>query len=670
MLSSWRQDVVVVEKRENQPRPCLSLGSSPSRRHFLGLAASMAAMPWLGSCGTDDGPRRADGSKVLPLENFFGNPHRISFKLSPCGAHIAFLMPWQGQMNVFVMPTGDLEGIPIRLTGATDRSIADYTWINDRQIAFAQDKDGDENFHLFVTNLDGGNPRDLTPFGPVTSRIVDPLEGHDDAVLISLNRRDPSAEDVYRLNTRTGELVMVAENPGAIVDWVTDHSGRLRLAKRIDGDRSTLLYRDRDDGPFRDLITVEFGDTLDPIMFTFDDRDLLVVSNIGRDKSALCRYDIASNRLAETLYEHPEVDVSRVVGSNWLRKLTEVEYYTDRSHRVFFDAGWQSVHDHLSQLFPGPEIYATSHCRDESRLIVMITGDTEPGVTVLYDRVTGQCRELARNAPMLKGAVLAEMKSISYQNRDGTILYGYLSLPPGKAPKNLPVVVLPHGGPWTRNYWGFSSEVQFLANRGYAVLQVNFRGSTSYGRRFLEAGYKQWGAGMQDDIADGARWLIERGIADPRRIAIYGSSFGGYSALMGAIRTPDLYACAAAINAPSNLFAILENLPAGWEAGRWMLYRQIGDPVTDAALLRAASPVFQTDHIRIPLLIAQGAHDPRVRKADSDRIVEAARARGIPVTYIVKENEGHGFVDEGNRLDLYRKIEIFLAQSLNSPAEM
>ncbi len=611
-------------------------------------------------------PARAD-EPLIPMEDFFRNPEQSGFQLSPNGEYISFMKPWERRMNIFVQKIGAEEAV--RVTSATERDIPAYFWSGNDRIVYLQDRGGDENYRLYAVSSDGTESRELTPFENTRVTIVDSLEEQDDFLLIGMNRRDQRLFDVYRLNLATGDLTLLEENPGDIAGWMTDHDGKLRVAVRSDGVNTSLLYRDKEDEPFRNILTTDFRESVSPLFFTFDNKKLYVASNLGRDKSAIFVFDPQTVEHEELLFEHPDVDVSSLFRSRKRKVITGTGFTTDRFRYHFFDEQRAALQKELEERLPDDEVVVASMSRDETKVLVYAGSDRTRGTYFFFDRETKDFRKLAELAPWLPKERMAPMKHVSYTSRDGLTIHGYLTLPLGKEPKNLPVVIHPHGGPWVRDGWGFDPQVQFLANRGLAVLQMNFRGSTGYGRAFWEAGFKEWGRSMQDDVTDGVKWLIGPGIADPKRIGIYGASYGGYAVLAGLAFTPDLYACGVDYVGVSNIFTLLETIPPYWELGRQMLYVQIGDPEKDKELLKAASPVFHADKITAPLFVAQGANDPRVKKAESDQIVEALRSRGIEVEYMVKENEGHGFRNEENRFDFYRAMERFLATHLGSLSE-
>ena len=605
--------------------------------------------------------------RLIPMKDFFRNPESARFELSPDGEHLAFLKPWENRLNVHVQKIGEEE--VKRITSATERDIAGYFWANNNRIAYVQDTAGDENFRLYAVNIDGSDLKELTPFEKVRVELIDRLKNDDEHMLISMNKRDPRVFDAYRININSGEMNMIAQNPGNIVGWDTDHDGNLRIAVTSDGVNTSVLYRDTEKDKFQILITTNFKETMMPLFFTFDNKNLYVASNIGRDKTAIYEYDIKNKKQTNLLYEHPEVDVDSLLKSDKRKKITGVTYIIDKRHYHFFDDDRRQLQEELEERLPGYGVVVVSLSKDERKALVRTYSDRSLGSYYYFNRDTNDFKKLVDISPWLNEDELAEMKPITYKSRDGLTIHGYLTLPKGMKAKNLPVVVNPHGGPWARDTWGYNSEVQFLANRGYAVLQVNFRTSMGYGRKFWEAGFKQWGLAIQDDITDGVEWLIDQRIADPERIGIYGGSFGGYATLAGVAFTPDLYACGVDYVGVSNLFTLIKTIPPYWEPMREMFYEMMGHPEKDKELYERVSPVFHADKIKVPMLVAQGANDPRVNIQESDQIVEALKKRGIDVEYMVKENEGHGFRNEENRFDFYKAMEKFLGKHLGGRVE-
>jgi dipeptidyl aminopeptidase/acylaminoacyl peptidase len=450
-----------------------------------------------------------------------------------------------------------------------------------------------------------------------------------------------------------------------VQSWHTDHDGRLRLAVTTDGVNTSLLFRRQEADPWRTVATYNYKEYARPCLFTFDNRSLYVSSNVGRDRAAIFEYDLESGREGRLVFEHPEVDVGHVLHSKKRRLITGAAYETDRLRLEFFDEERSRLQRFVDERLPGHDNLFTSHSRDETRWVVHSCSDRTRGSYHLLDTRAMTLTRLFDISPWIDETKMAPMKPIRYEARDGLAIHGYLTLPGGGDSGKLPLVVNPHGGPWARDSWGFNPEVQFLASRGYAVLQINFRGSAGYGRRFLEAGFGQWGLAMQDDVSDGVAWAVDQGVADPERIAIYGGSYGGYAALSGLTSTPELYACGISNVGVSNLFTWIESIPPYWKPYLEMLYEMVGHPRRDAERLRETSPFFNAERIGVPLLVAQGANDPRVPQQESDQIVEALRGRGVPVEYMVKKDEGHGFQSEENKFDFYRTMERFLDRHLS-----
>jgi dipeptidyl aminopeptidase/acylaminoacyl peptidase len=605
---------------------------------------------------------QVDAQKKIPLKDFFKNPKKSGYQISPDGKYISYLGPYKSRMNIFVQPIDGKKAI--RITSVTDRDLGGYFWKSGSRIVFLKDNAGDENFHLYAVNADGSNLRDLTPFDGVKSDIVDDLEENDNEMLIQLNKENKEVFDVYRLNINTGELNKIAQNPGNITGWVTDHNGKLRIAVTTDGTNSSLLYRNTEQEQFKVILTTDFKESLSPLFFDFDNKNLFVTSNIGRDKAAIVKINPETGKELDNIFEHPEVDAGGLFYSKKRKVLTAVSFTTWKKYRKFLDGQTEQLFKNLEAKLPGYEISLSSSTKDENTFIVRTYSDRSLGAYYIYTFSTNTLTPIGEVGPWLKESKLSEMKAISFRSRDGFLIHGYLTLPKGKDPKNLPVVVNPHGGPWARDNWGFNPEVQFLANRGYAVLQLNFRGSTGYGRQFMEASFKQWGQNMQNDITDGVNWLIKEGVADSKRVAIYGASYGGYATLAGITFTPDLYNCAIDYVGVSNLLSFMQTIPPYWKPYLEMMYEMVGNPETELEMLKAASPVFHVDKIKTPLFVAQGAKDPRVNINESNQIVEALKKRGVEVEYMVKENEGHGFNNEENQFEFYKAMEKFLKKHM------
>ncbi|MBK7028289.1 MAG: S9 family peptidase [Bacteroidales bacterium] len=609
-------------------------------------------------------------AKQYAVEDFFKNPEKSGFELSPDGKYYAYMAPYMRRMNIFVQEIG--KDSATRLTSDTARDIAGFFWGNNSRILYLKDTGGDENFKLFGVNIDGTNLIGLTDFDKVRTEVIDDLPEIDEFVIVGLNKRDPQVFDPYRLNINTGELTILAENPGNIQSWMTDHEGKLRLATAIvDGVNTSILFRETEADEFKTVLTTSFKESLSPMFFTFDNKNLYASSNLGRDKQVIVEFDPRTGKEVKVLYENTDYDVDGLFYSKARKVLTAARYTSWKRERHFFDKEFENMVSDLKKELGDIDFGFVSNNKAEDKYIVYSFSDKSMGSYYIYDRTANKLDKITDIGPWLDENEMASMVPVEYKSRDGLTINGYLTLPKGYTmdnAKDLPVVVN-HGGPWVRDGWGFNPEVQFLANRGYAVFQMNYRGSTGYGRKFWEASFKEWGKKMQDDITDGVNWLVEKGIADKSKVAIYGGSYGGYATLAGVTFTPDLYAAAVDYVGVSNLFTFMNTIPPYWKPMLDMMYEMVGDPVKDSVLMKEASPVFHVDKIKTPLFVAQGANDPRVNKAESDQMVEALKKRGIEVQYMVKDNEGHGFGNEENRYDFYNAMEKFLSEHLKKPAE-
>ena len=602
---------------------------------------------------------------LIPLEDFFKNSEIRGVQLSPNGRYLAYLKPYKNRMNVHVRTVDNSESEK-RMTSQTTRDILTFAWKENDTLIFIRDFGGDENFHIFRVFATGKGEEDLTPFKDTRVSVIDWLDGiSDDHILIGTNQRDKKVFDAYRLNAKTGEIKMIAENPGYFTGWMTDHEGKLRVALSTEGINDSVYYRDTEEEEFQKIITTDFTDSFMPCLFTFDNKNLYVSSNLNRDKAAIEIFDPKQKKTLSTLFSHPEVDVWSISHSKKRKTLLAAIYTTWKIERHFMDAEEERIFQDLQEKIPNKEISISSTNREEDLWVVFSYSDRNPGTYYLYDVKEKKLEKIADSRPWLKERELAETKPISYTSRDGLKIHGYLTSPKGSPGKNLPVIVHPHGGPSHRDTWMYNAEVQFLANRGYAVFQMNFRGSTGYGKKFWTAGFRQWGKAMQDDITDGVHYLIDQGIADKNKVGIYGASYGGYAVLAGLAFTPELYACGVDYVGPSNLFTLLKTIPPYWKTEQEKMFKMWGHPDKDKELLKEVSPLFHADKIKAPLFVVQGANDPRVKKAESDQIVKALKDRGIDVPYMVKDNEGHGFRNEENKMEFYSLMESFLDKHLH-----
>lgn len=609
--------------------------------------------------------------KTYPVRDFFSNPEQGYFRLSEDGHTLGFMQPVSvngapRRMNVFVQPLNGSTpvGTPRQLTLESARDINIYYWKGSDRILYTKDFGGDENFHVVAVDVKSAKVTDLTPGDKLRATLLDDLPDDKHHILVSHNRRNAEVFDVYRIDLRTGRESLVAKNPGDIVDWATDHAGRLRIAVRTDGLNTSLLYRSSERDEFKPIITTDYKTEVDVGAFTADNRKLYAISNRGRDKKALVIVDPMKPDVEELVFEQPDVDVGGVVWSRLKRKLTVVNYVTAKNERKYFDLATEQRYRRIQDKVPGMEVTLQSATFAEDKFIVAASSDLTPGTRYIYDAKTDSLSKLAEINPKIAAQDMAPTTPISYQSRDGLTIHGYLTLPQGREAKKLPCIVNPHGGPWARDVWGYNPEVQFLANRGYCVLQMNFRGSTGYGRKFWEASFGQWGLKMQDDITDGAQWLMARGTADPKRLGIYGASYGGYATLAGVAFTPDLYAAAVNYVGVSNLFTFMNTIPPYWRPQLPKFRDMVGDPEKDKERMTRTSPALNAEKIKTPLFVVQGARDPRVNKAESDQMVQALLGRGVDVPYLVKDNEGHGFRNEENQFEFYGAMESFLAKHL------
>ncbi|MEY3367334.1 MAG: hypothetical protein RI973_489, partial [Bacteroidota bacterium] len=575
------------------------------------------------------------GRSTYQVEDFFRLPEKNRYQLSPDGKLFSWLGPHERRLNLFVQETGLAS--PRRLTDIKDRDIAWYFWKGNDQLVFAKDEGGNENFHLYAVGVNGGDTRRLTPYEGVRINLIDDLEEQEDEIVIEMNKNNPALFEPYRLNIHTGELRQLAVNDNEsepLDSWMTDHEGRIRIASRLSGGTNTsLLYRNDEADDFKVVLTTDFRESVSPLFFDFDNPQVVyAASNVGRDKSAIVKLDLLSGtETGAPIFSHPDVDVTHMSYSLKKRVPTLVTYNTDKRHFHFLDETTRQLYARLEQALPGYEVVTAGKNRAEDKFMIRTYSDRSLGAYYLFDLEKDELTLLSVVSPWLDERDMAQMKPVSYTSRDGLVIHGYLTLPPNVEPVNLPLVVNPHGGPWVRDHWGYNPEVQLLASRGFAVFQMNYRGSTGYGRKFWEAGFRQWGRSMQDDITDGVYWLIEQGIANPGAVAIYGGSYGGYATLAGVTFTPQLYACAIDYVGVSNLFTFMNTIPPYWKPYLEMMYEMVGNPEKHKDEMYAASPIFHTEKIRTPLFVVQGANDPRVNIAESDQIVTALRRRGVEV---------------------------------------
>lgn len=634
--------------------------------HYL-VACAMAAF-LITACNPNKS-EKGEKPPTLAVEDFFRNADKSQWRISPDGNYASYLSSHLGHTNVFVQKIGDSTAIPVTMDSL--RNIHDYQWKGNR-ILYLQDIGGDENFQLFSVSIDGKEQKALTPFPKVATSILNDLRyvpGREKEVMVQMNKRDARFFDPYSVNIETGEMKQLYQNDRNFETWFTDHTGVIRLATKTDGVNSTYYYRANESAPFDSLFTTDYKEGFLIHFFNFDSKTFFASSDIGRDKRAVIEYDPVTRKELRVLYQNPEYDADALDFSWKDKKVLSAGFISWKAEKHFLDADAEAADKKLGAKFSGYEYQVVGHNDSEDKQIVWTGNDKVSSRYYFYDKNTGETKYLSEAMPWLKEEHLADMKPIEYKSSDGLTIHGYLTLPKGVDAKNLPVVINPHGGPWARDEWSFNPEVQFLANRGYAVLQMNFRGSTGYGKEFWLKGNKQWGRKMQDDITDGVKYLVKEGIADSTRVAIYGGSYGGYATLAGITLTPDLYRCAVDYVGVSNMFTFMNTIPPYWEPYLDMFYEMVGDPKKDSLMLAEISPAFHADKIKVPLFIAQGRNDPRVNVAESDQMEAALKARGVEVVYMVKNDEGHGFQNENNRLDFYRTMEKFFATHLAPAAD-
>lgn len=614
---------------------------------------------------------------IIDRELFFGDPEISGAQLSPDGKFMSFIKPYKGTRNIWVKAIDALFESAKPMTADTTRPIQGYFWSRDgRYILFGQDKGGDENFNAYAVNpaeslkpgQDVPTARDLTGTKGVRVNMYRVPKSDPNIVFIGLNDRDKAWHDLYKLNLTTGEKTLIRKNTDRIGGWDFDWNDQLRFATRSNEDGTTDILR-VDPSGFTKIYSAKLGEQAGIAGFTKDNKKVYLITNTGpeRDLTEVLLMDPETGK-SERYEVDPQkrVDLSSLAFSEKTHEPIYSIYEDDRVRYIWKDKTFENDYNTIKKQLPNVDAYFGSHTTDERYWLISATSDVDPGATYLYDRQTKKLTFQYRPRPKLPVADLASMQTLRYKSSDGLEIPAYLTLPKGVNAKNLPLVVVPHGGPWGRDTWGYDSFAQFLTNRGYAVLQPNFRASTGFGKKFLNAGNKQWGLLMQDDITWGVKDLIAKGIADPYRIGIMGGSYGGYATLAGVAFTPDLYKAGVAIVAPSNLLTLLNSIPAYWEAGRKQFYEWMGDPNTPEGkeILTKASPLNSAAKIKTPLMVVQGANDPRVNKAESDQIVIALRDRGFPVEYLVAPDEGHGFARPVNNMAMLAAAEKFLAANL------
>ena len=615
---------------------------------------------------------------LIDRELFFGNPEISGAQISPDGKYIAFIKPYKDTRNIWVKRAEEPFSAAKLVTSDTKRPIPGYFWSRDgKYILFVQDKGGDEDFNVYAVNPaeapaageEAPKARNLTDLKKVTAVIYAAPKSDPDAMYIGINDRDQAWHDLYKIKISTGERTLIRKNTDRFTGWVFDLKDQLRLALRSADNGDTEVLRVDGDG-FKKVYSCSVFETCSPAQFHKDGKRVYMITNKGReiDLLRLVLFDPETGK-EELVESDPmnHVDFGSPIFSQVSEDLIGTTYDDERTRIYWRDKSFESDYELLKKRLPNRDISFGSSTRDETLWLISAASDVEPGETHLFDRKTKKLTLQYRIREKLPREHMAEMKPIRYKSSDGLEIPAYLTLPKGIEAKNLPLIMFPHGGPWGRDSWGYDTFAQFLANRGYAVLQPNFRGSTGYGEKFLDAGNKEWGDKMQDDITWGVKYLVAQGIADPKRVGIMGGSYGGYATLAGVAFTPEVYSAAVSIVGPSNLITLLESIPPYWEAFRKVFTERMGDPATaeGKARLVRQSPLNSANKIKTPLLVVQGANDPRVKKAESDQIVVALRERKFPVEYLVAPDEGHGFARPVNNMAMVAAAERFLAKHLD-----
>lgn len=603
--------------------------------------------------------------RKIPVISFFKTPEKSLFHISPDGKYISYLKNYQQKLNIYVQCIED--GKESRVTSFTDYPVKDYFWSLNNELVFNKDLIDLNQYQLFAVNMQDRKLKKLLSLAKVRFRLISRNHNNKDWINIAMNKRDSAIFDVYKLNTQTGELKPYIKNPGNITEWYPASEGNIQLAKASDGVNEKILFRQDDAHEFKTIISNNFRNTVTPIAFTKTGGTLFyALSNLNRDKIALVEIDAATGKEVKVLYEQKMADITEVNYSRNKHRLDIVNWEEAKPEKFLMNEDMKLIYSDLSKLLPGHEIRITDRDTSENKLLINTYTDRSPGSMYLYDVNSKKLSKLTDFNPAIKPEELCAMKPVFYKASDGLLIHGYLTLPQTQKQTDLPVIMMPHNGPWSRNSWGYNAEVQFLANRGYAVFQVNYRGSTGYGKAFKSAGFKEVGGKIQQDITDGIKWLIANKIANPKQVAIYGGGFGGFSALHGISFNPGLYQCAVVQYGLINFFTYIKDVPPFLKPYLSMTYEMVGNPEKDADMLRSISPVFHTDKINAPLLIFQGAKDPRANISELNQFVRDLRNREVNVKYILKENERTYFKNEQNRLDMYAEIESFLESNLKN----
>ncbi|HVF45927.1 MAG TPA: S9 family peptidase [Pyrinomonadaceae bacterium] len=614
---------------------------------------------------------------LIDRELIFGNPEYAGAQISPDGKYISFVKPYKGTMNVWVKETAAPFDSARPMTADLARPVRNYFWsVDGKYILFVQDKGGDENFNVYAVNpsdkpaagSDVPLARNITDVKGVRAIIQAVPDSDPDAIYVGLNERDKAWHDLYKVKISTGERTLISENRDRYQGMIFDNADKLRLVTRAAQNGNTEILKIAADGKATKIYECDAFETCGPIRFHKDNKQVYFQTNKGNvDLIEFALMDAETGAITKVESDPlGKVDFQNAYFSNLTDELEGTVYEDDRERIYWRDKSLEADYNLIKKRVGDRDVGFQSVTKDETKFLIVTSSDVDPGTVWLFDRKTKNLSTLYQVREKVDRTALSPMRPVRYKSSDGLEIPAFLTIPKGSSGKNLPTVLYIHGGPWGRDFWGYHSYAQFLANRGYAVLQPNFRASTGYGKKFLNAGNNEWGQKMQDDITWGKKWLVEQGIADPKRVAIMGGSYGGYAALAGVAFTPDEYAAAVAIVPPSNLQTLLDSIPPYWEAIRATFYKRMGDPRTPEGLaqMKRQSPLTNADRIKTPLLVVQGANDPRVKQRESDQIVVALRDRNYPVEYLLAPDEGHGFARPVNNMAMVATAEKFLAKHL------
>ena len=601
--------------------------------------------------------------KEIPLADFFKSQEKSGFSLSPDGKSLSYFKVEDRRQNIIVedIATGQTR----QITNQEDKNLNNYYWVSNEQLVYYKKSHDGRSTSLFIIDKEGKQERQLNHNDKSRIRILKDQLIDDKYLLVSSNRRDSTIFDVYRLDVMNGKMEMAVQNPGNITNWYTDAKARLRLAISSDGVHETLLYREDESKPFRPVLTNNFKTTLTPIAFS-DDRPHIIyaISNANRDKNALVELDCSTGKESKVLFANDSLNVVDAQYSTSKKKVGFVVCETWKNKKYYLDDTVKRLYQRLEELLPQTESRIIDRDKEENLYLVRTYTEKNPGSYYLYTAKTGSLKKLSDVNPAIREEDMSEVKPISYTSRDGLTINGYLTLPKGKSASQLPLVVVPHNGLFNRSSWGFNAEVQFLASRGFAVLQVNYRGSSGYGKAFAAAGLKEWGGKINDDIEDGVRWLVKQQTVNPKRVGIYGTGFAGYLALNSLYSNPGVYRCAAANSGIINLFSYLKTIPPYMKSNLQMIYEMIGNPITEVEGMRAASPVFHADKIQVPVLIAQSTKDYWVNPGEAEQFVKEMRKKSVNVTYLIKPYADNMQNSEEDRQKYYLALEQFLEANL------